>query len=214
VDLDSLWTTLDDRLLPLFRDYRRRLPTLNVVEKADRTLLSEADVAVQDVIVESILSLFPGSGFVAEEEDSRLPRQGSPTWVIDPIDGTAEFVNPSSPEFCSVVCRLDDGTPTGAYVLAPELARGESISIHWATRVTVNGPRALPPPQRDMPVRVSVTRSKGSPARAFERELARTGCEMKLRTTSQTLDMVRTAIDLTTWTGTPGDQFDVFYRHR
>jgi 3'(2'), 5'-bisphosphate nucleotidase len=32
--------------------------------------------------------------------------------------------------------------------------------------------------------------------------------------TSQTLDMIRSAIDLTTWTGAPHEQFDVFYRRR
>lgn len=42
-----LWATLDERLLPMLRSYRQRLPTLHVTEKADSTLLSEADLAVR-----------------------------------------------------------------------------------------------------------------------------------------------------------------------
>ena len=213
MDLESLWAALDDGLLPVLRSYRRRLPTLDVAEKADRTLLTEADIAAQDLIVNIILDAFPHSGFIAEEDDKRLPRLGSPVWVIDPIDGTSEFVNPSAREFCSVVCRVEDGIPTGAYVLAPELGvGGNPISIHWAGQVTVNGRGAAPLPARHMPVQASVTRSKGSSPASHEAELVRVGCAMKLRTTSQTLDMVRSAIDIGAWTDGPDQQFDIFYR--
>lgn len=213
VDLESLWAALDDRLLPVLRSYRQRLPTLDITEKADQTLLTEADLATQSLIVETILESFPDSGFIAEEDDKPLPREGSPVWVIDPIDGTSEFVNQSAREFCSVVCRLDNGTPTGAYVLAPELGVGRTaLRIHWAERVTVNGQNAPFLPRRDLPTRASVTRSKGSAPAPYETGLASIGCELKLRTTSQTLDMVRSAIDLTAWTDEPDKQFDIFYR--
>src|SRR4051812_589164 len=58
VKLESLWTKLDELLLPVLRSYRERLPTLEVSEKADRTLLSEADLAAQRLIVETILAAF------------------------------------------------------------------------------------------------------------------------------------------------------------
>lgn len=208
-----MWAALDDRLLPVLQSYRQRLPTLDVAEKPDQTLLTEADIAAQNLIVETIREFFPDSGFIAEEDDRPLPRQGSPVWVVDPIDGTSEFVNPSAREFCSVVCRLDNGTPTGAYVLAPELGiRRAPVRIHWADEVTVNGNAALPLPERALPARASMTRSKGSVPAAHEPELARIGCALKLRTTSQTLDMVRSAIDLAPWTEEPDKQFDIFYR--
>jgi 3'(2'), 5'-bisphosphate nucleotidase len=214
VDLESLWTTLDERLLPVLQSYRERLPTLDVSVKADKTLLSEADLAAQKLIVEAILESFPGSGFVAEEDDQPMPRQGTPMWVIDPIDGTSQFVDPLGREYCSVVCRLDEGTPTGAYVLAPELGTdGSPIIIHWSDgHVTVNGRPAVSLPQRSTPRRASVTRSKNSAPRPYESELASVGSEMKLRTTSQTVDMIRTCLDLSEWTGTSDPQFDLFYR--
>jgi 3'(2'), 5'-bisphosphate nucleotidase len=216
VELASLWSALDEALLPSLRGYRQRLHTIDVTTKADRTLVSEADIAIQKLIVETILEEFPDSGFVAEEEVEHIPRRGEPMWVIDPIDGTSEFVDPAKREYCSVVCRLDSGVATGAYVLAPELGADRApVMIHWTDHVTVNGKSAPSMPKRGgVPERASVTRSKGSTPRGFESELARVGCDMKLRTTSQTLDMVRSSIDLTHWTGEADNQFDVFYRQR
>ncbi|MEV6554818.1 inositol monophosphatase family protein [Nocardia sp. NPDC051756] len=212
-DVGSLWEALDEQLLPLLRRYRRNLASLQVDTKADNTLLSEADLATQTAIIETIGRHFPGSRFVAEEDEAELPGSGEPTWIIDPIDGTSEFVTASGREFCSVVCLLEHGVPSAAYVLAPELGVDRSpITIHWSGEVTVNGHTAEPISPTTSPRRASVTRSKNSTARKFEIDLADAGCLMKTRTTSQTLDMVRTCIDLSAWTQAPESQFDLFYR--
>ncbi|MFE9575950.1 inositol monophosphatase family protein [Nocardia sp. NPDC006044] len=212
-DVGSLWKALDEQLLPLLRRYRRNLASLQVDTKADNTLLSEADLATQTVIIETIGRDFPGSRFIAEEEEAELPSSGEPTWIIDPIDGTSEFVTPHGREFCSVVCLLEGGAPTAAYVLAPELGVDRSpITVHWSAEVTVNGQRAKALSPTMSPRRASVTRSKNSSARKFEIDLAGAGCLMKTRTTSQSLDMVRTCVDLSAWTQAPESQFDLFYR--
>ncbi|MFD6156695.1 inositol monophosphatase family protein [Nocardia sp. NPDC060256] len=212
-DVGSLWKALDELLLPLLRRYRRNLASLQVDMKADNTLLSEADLATQTAIIETVRRHFPGSRFVAEEDEAELSGSGEPTWIVDPIDGTSEFVAPDGREFCSVVCLLEGGVPTAAYVLAPELGPDRTpITIHWSGDVIVNGQTAEPLNHAAIPRRASVTRSKGSAARKFEIDLADVGCVMKTRTTSQTLDMVRTCIDLTAWTQAPEHQFDLFYR--
>ncbi|CAM4033582.1 inositol monophosphatase family protein [Nocardia ninae] len=200
-DVGSLWKALDEQLLPLLRRYRRNLGSMQVGTKADDTLLSEADLAAQTTIIETIGRHFPGSRFVAEEDEAELPSSGEPTWIIDPIDGTSEFITPGGREFCSVLCLLEAGVPTAAYVLAPELGVDRvPISIHWSGAVLVNGATAEPVGPTKTPRRASVTRSKNTVARKFEADLADIGCVMKTRTTSQTLDMVRTCIDLSTWT--------------
>ncbi|WP_378732468.1 inositol monophosphatase family protein [Nocardia brasiliensis] len=212
-DVGSLWKALDEQLLPLLRRYRHNLASLQVDRKEDNTLLSEADIATQTAIIQTIQRHFPGSRFVAEEDEAELSSSGEPTWVIDPIDGTSEFVSPEGREFCSVVCLLVAGMPTAAYVLAPELGVDrEPVTIHWSGEVTVNGEPAKALSPAATPRRASVTRSKGSTARKFEIALAAVGCDMKTRTTSQTLDMVRTCIDLAAWTQAPEHQFDLFYR--
>ncbi|MFI6999501.1 inositol monophosphatase family protein [Nocardia sp. NPDC050175] len=212
-DVGSLWKALDELLLPLLHRYRRNLAALQVDTKADNTLLSEADLATQTAIIEAIRRHFPGSRFVAEEDAEELPGSGELTWIVDPIDGTSEFVAPNGREFCSVVCLLQDGVPTAAYVLAPELGFDRTpITIHWSGAVLVNGQSAEPLSRSATPRRASVTRSKDSAARKFEIDLADVGCVMKTRTTSQTLDMVRTCIDLSASTQAPEHQFDLFYR--
>ncbi|MGV9680942.1 inositol monophosphatase family protein [Nocardia sp. NPDC003482] len=210
--VESLWDELDEELLPVLREYRRNLAALRVDTKPDSTLLSEADVAVQTLIVDAVQRHFPGSAFVAEEDNAELPRSGDPLWIIDPIDGTSEFVAADRREFCSVVCRIDAGMPTAAYVLAPELGTERSaVSIHWVDEVTVNGRLATPLRPTPRPRHASVTRSKGSAPRDFEASLVSVGAEMKIRTTSQTLDMVRACLDLSEFSE-PSQCFDLFYR--
>jgi 3'(2'), 5'-bisphosphate nucleotidase len=136
-------------------------------------------------------------------------------WVIDPIDGTAEFVRREGREFCSVVCLLEHGIPTSALVVAPELSTDADPVVMTATCgtgvVTVNGGPGQPNPAVGSVHAASVTRSARTAPRPFESVMMSAGYALKTRTTSQTLDMVRTALDLSTAVaGSP--RFDLFFR--
>ena len=61
---------------------------------------------------------------------------------------------------------------------------------------------------------LSITRSEGSPARAVDPIAPAAGYQLKTRTTSQTLDMVRTAVDLTGLTDPPLPGFALFCRRQ
>ncbi|KJK56310.1 hypothetical protein UK12_23475 [Saccharothrix sp. ST-888] len=61
---------------------------------------------------------------------------------------------------------------------------------------------------------ISATRSEGDPERPFDAAAAAAGYELKVRTTSQTLDMVRTVVDLAGRTDPPAPAFDLFWRRR
>ncbi|MEU4107777.1 inositol monophosphatase family protein [Streptomyces sp. NPDC027717] len=215
----SLWATLEDQLLPVFSDYRARLADLPVEVKADRTLLTEADVVVQDLIVGAIRELEPGAVVIAEEDERTEPRadvQGSDgrVWVVDPIDGTAEFVRADRVEFCSVVCLLEDWQPAAAFILAPELAAGRRPIVITADapgrEVRVAGKQ--PEPVREPSGHVSATRSAGEDRTNFDAAARRAGLAVKSRTTSQTIDMVRTALDLSSLTAPALPRFDLFWR--
>ena len=89
------------------------------------TLLTDADLAIQELIVSRIREIDPHAVVVAEEDDRSTLRQGlrnepAHVWVIDPIDGTAEFVRPDGVEFCSAVCLLRRMEPVAAFVVAPD----------------------------------------------------------------------------------------------
>lgn len=70
-----------------------------ISHKGFRDLVTDADIATQQLITDAIQARFPTHGFLTEEEDSSLPVSGSIIWIIDPIDGTTNYSR-SIPEFC------------------------------------------------------------------------------------------------------------------
>jgi 3'(2'), 5'-bisphosphate nucleotidase len=221
MDLGALWDDLASDLERELRNFRARLRHLSISVKPDRTLLTDADIAVESLIIDRIRKIDPDPVIVAEEDERAavreevLARPGR-IWVIDPIDGTAEFVKPESREFCSVVCLLENLVPVAAFVLAPELGRGATALLITAggddAAIKVNGELGYRHRIGKHEQWVSVTRSKDEPARPFESGLSGIGYQLKTRTTSQTLDMVRTALDISELTDPPLPQFQLFMR--
>jgi myo-inositol-1(or 4)-monophosphatase len=74
----------------------------SVREKARFDLVTEADVASQKAIQEYIHYHFPDHAFLGEEEnEQRVAGEGSssPTWIVDPLDGTTNYVH-DCPMYC------------------------------------------------------------------------------------------------------------------
>ena len=67
--------------------------------KGPQDFLTEVDGEVEKLVAGRIYQMFPGDGFVGEEGEGRAPQDGAPTWVVDPIDGTANFAR-GVPHFC------------------------------------------------------------------------------------------------------------------
>ncbi len=100
--------------------------------------VTEADEAV-DAALRSTLPL-PGEGWLSEEtadDPSRL--DCARTWIVDPLDGTKEFVQ-GIPEWCVSVGLIEGDQPVAGGILVP--ARGLMILGSLDTGVTVNGERA------------------------------------------------------------------------
>jgi myo-inositol-1(or 4)-monophosphatase len=70
-----------------------------ITSKGFRDVVTDADVAAQQIITDRIQRHFPDHGFLAEEKDSRLPAAGPVRWIIDPIDGTSNYSR-GIPIFC------------------------------------------------------------------------------------------------------------------
>ena len=219
MSVTTLWDVLEDKLLPVFAAYRSRIAELPAQLKADRTLLTEADVVIQDLIVAAVREFDPDAVIIAEEDQrtgirTEVAAADGRVWVVDPIDGTAQFVRAENREFCSVVCLLDDWQPVAAFVLAPELGTGRSsLAITADVRqngVSINGKPAASRTSEW----ISATRSAGSRERPFDTVANAAGFQLKTRTTSQTLDMVRTAADLEGRTDLQLPSFELFWRRR
>src|SRR5436309_3816909 len=72
-----------------------------VREKAHFDLVTDADLASQRTIFEYLGKRFPNHAFLGEEQDSyrRPAADAPPTWIVDPIDGTTNYVH-DCPMYC------------------------------------------------------------------------------------------------------------------
>ncbi len=99
----------------------------HVKEKARADLVTEADVASQLAIKEHLLARFPGHAFLGEEDCvgksidvTRPPAGHPPTWVVDPLDGTVNYVH-DVPCYCVSIGLVIDGVPTVGVIYDPRL---------------------------------------------------------------------------------------------
>ena len=81
--------------------------------------LTEADRAADRAIHTRLGEAFPGYGWLSEEDGAAATHAGSrSTWVVDPLDGTREFVA-RIPEFAVSIALVSDGRPVVAVVYNP-----------------------------------------------------------------------------------------------
>ena len=99
----------------------------SVREKSRADLVTDADQASQDTIKECLLGRFPGHQFLGEEEsvgrsaeDTRPAPGAPPTWVVDPLDGTANYVH-DVPAYCVSIGLWAGGRPAVGVILDPRL---------------------------------------------------------------------------------------------
>ena len=101
-----------------FRDRR-----LRVWEKAPGDPVSEADLAVDNLLRETLLKARPGYGWLSEETaDDRSRLSAARTFVVDPIDGTRAFVKGRA-EFAVSIAVVEDGAPVAAAIYDPSADR-------------------------------------------------------------------------------------------
>ncbi|WP_300034003.1 inositol monophosphatase [uncultured Roseobacter sp.] len=87
-------------------DYFQKLNTLVIEDKGPQDFVSEADKAVELHVRAGIEAAFPEDGIVGEEHAPKTSSSGY-TWIIDPIDGTTNFVT-AIPVWCVVIAVVCD----------------------------------------------------------------------------------------------------------
>jgi myo-inositol-1(or 4)-monophosphatase len=87
--------------------------------KGRADLVTQADEEAERVIQHRIGAAFPGDGFVAEEFSTEHHVRGR-RWIVDPLDGTVNFVH-GHPFSCVSIALVDDEGPAVAVVHAPFL---------------------------------------------------------------------------------------------
>ena len=95
---------------------------LEVETKPDLTPVSDADKAVERMLRELVAARRPGDGVLGEEEAEQVGSSGR-RWIVDPIDGTKNFVR-GVPVWATIVGLEDaDGRMVVGVVSAPALGR-------------------------------------------------------------------------------------------
>jgi myo-inositol-1(or 4)-monophosphatase len=80
--------------------------------KGPQDFLTEVDGETETFIAERLLEIFPSDGFIGEESKARPAGEGGAAWVVDPIDGTANFAR-GVPHFCVSIASVVDKVEVG-----------------------------------------------------------------------------------------------------
>lgn len=98
--------------------------------------VSEADIAVNDLLEEKLRSATPDYGWLSEESADDEMRLAKPlVWIVDPIDGTRGYIA-GHDDWCVSVALVEEATPVLAAVFAPALdqfffaARGQGTVLN------------------------------------------------------------------------------------
>ncbi len=99
---------------------RFRAQDLRVTRKPDRTPVTDADTTVEEAIRAQLQATFPADSVLGEEGGGTLG--GGRTWIIDPIDGTKNFLR-GMPAWGTLIALVDAGKPVVGVASAPALNR-------------------------------------------------------------------------------------------
>eukprot|EP00922_Rhytidocystis_sp_ex-Travisia-forbesii_P055803 GHVS01082624.1.p1 GENE.GHVS01082624.1~~GHVS01082624.1.p1 ORF type:complete len:294 (+),score=44.13 GHVS01082624.1:220-1101(+) len=131
----SLARTAGDIILPRFDSKCKEQTYLEKFSSND--LVTQTDVKVEELLKKELAMKYPTHKFLCEESadvDERLTDQ--PTWVIDPIDGTTNFIH-GFPFCCVSIAFVENKQPKLGVVFIP--ATNEMFSSELGKGSTCNG---------------------------------------------------------------------------
>lgn len=89
------------------REQRRDFDPNKIVEKNSHDYVSYVDQETEQLLIKELSSLLPGSGFVTEEGIGKYTNEEY-CWVIDPLDGTTNFIHNIAPYCVSIALRKNN----------------------------------------------------------------------------------------------------------
>lgn len=96
----------------------RTLEPDQINEKARNDLVSAADLASEKAILTAIRDRFPDHSILSEEAGRSTPTENGPTWIVDPLDGTTNFVH-GIPQFAISIGVAVEGRVDFGVILDP-----------------------------------------------------------------------------------------------
>lgn len=133
---------------------------IDVNIKSDRTVVTEADLAADQLLRDAITQAYPEDGILSEEAGTIYPPDKHAVWIIDPLDGTTNFS--LGLHYWGVsIARLVDGYPDIGVLYFPLL--DELFSASKGGGAYLNGSQLkVKPPTPDQPTSFFSCCSRGN----------------------------------------------------
>jgi myo-inositol-1(or 4)-monophosphatase len=146
----------------------------DVHEKSKNNPVTTADLEANRIIREKISRSFPGDGWLSEEDQDSAHRLAcSRVWVVDPIDGTREFIE-GVPQFAVSIAFVVDGVPKVSIVFNP--AKQRFYKAAAGQGAFLNGEMIRVTPRRDIDGALLLV-SRSEPQKKFQAFVNR--CDIK-----------------------------------
>jgi len=143
-----------DRIMEIYNS-----PDFEVKTKSDASPVTEADEAADALISAGLRAAFPGVALVTEEQAASHGQEVSTFLIVDPLDGTKEFVQRRG-DFTVNIAYVENGVPLRGVVYAPAKGRlfytlpdGRAVEEHGAFDKATVGEQA--------PITVSTPDNRG-----------------------------------------------------
>src|SRR5512139_3942178 len=144
--------TAAGELLPRFRTLAKE----DIRLKGPGDVVTVADVASEQRLAAGLARILPGVPVVGEEAVEKDPglvdliaRPGESCWIVDPLDGTANFAS-GTDRFAIIVCLVRDTVTVGGWIL--DVPRGHMAVALKGEGVTLDGVQVKRPKPARPPV--------------------------------------------------------------
>jgi myo-inositol-1(or 4)-monophosphatase len=167
--------------------------------------VTEADRALDTILRKELLR--DGEGWLSEESvDDPIRLQRSRVWVVDPLDGTREFVK-GIPEFCVSIGFVENGRPVAGGIYNP--ATGETFLGSVESGVVYNG-KPSQPSQRKSLAGALVLASRSEVKRGEWKAFENASFQVRpMGSVAYKLALVSAGLADVTFTLTPKNEWDV-----
>lgn len=164
-DWEAAWQRVDDGVAGLLRTVSekiilpsfRRIDPAAIIEKSPGELVTVVDRAAEHEVAKGLAKIFPDARIVGEEaaslsDDLLDDLDQGMVWIIDPIDGTGNFVKGQSP-FGIIIALAMDGIVKAGWILDP--MTGRMCTARHGHGAFINGAMVRAQPSRE-PLRVTL----------------------------------------------------------
>jgi myo-inositol-1(or 4)-monophosphatase len=83
--------------------------------KSDGTFVTKADTEIEKYLIKELIEVTPNANFLAEESGGEL---GNETWILDPIDGTTNFIH-ALKQYSISLCYTKNTKPLFSFIFLP-----------------------------------------------------------------------------------------------